>query len=109
MVAPNGARVDIQCVAETDAVASAVVAAIGPSAFYIPRVPRNVTLPVQAVVFGGARAPYSPVASLFETVGRRKDVAVVCPTSGELCHPHESLKFSQVEKVYHKVKALAAS
>jgi hypothetical protein len=109
IVAENGARLDIQSVAETDAIAAAIVASIGPSAFYAPQVPVNATLPVSPVVFGGMRAPYSDVAKVFETNGKRENVTFICPRSQTPCTQHESVKRSDVENLYHKVKSVAAS
>ncbi len=111
LVDKDGARVDIQTVADTDAIASAVVASIGPSAFYIKQVPRNVNLPVAPVVFGGTRAPYSEVAELHESAGRREDITFICPTTRELCtrSQHESIPRQKVVELYEQVKSAVAS
>jgi hypothetical protein len=112
LVDKDGARVDVQSIAETEAVARAIVATLGSSAFFAPNVPVNVTLPKSPVIFGGTRAPYSEVAELHEANGKREDVTFICPTTHELCimhGSHETVPRHEVEDLYQKVKSAVAS
>lgn len=112
LVDKDGARVDVQSIAETEAVARAIVAALGPSAFFAPNVPVNVTLPKSPVIFGGTRAPYSEVAELHEANGKREDVTFICPSTHELCimhSKHETVPRHEVEELYRQVKSAVAS
>lgn len=103
LVDKAGARVDIQSIAETDAIARAIVATLGPGAFFAPQVPVNSTLPISAVIFGGTRAPYSEVSGLHEANGKREETTFVCAQTGELCSRHESLKRSDLVRVDREV------
>ncbi len=104
----NGARLEVDAIAETDSIASAIVASIGPEAFYVPNVPKNVRLPKSNVIFGGQRAPYSPIAELYETAGKH-EIAVVCPLTRGLCTNHETIPIEDVENLYNRIKTAVAS
>ncbi len=112
LVDKDGARVDVQSIAETEAVARAIVATLGSSAFFAPNVPVNVALPKSPVIFGGTRAPYSEVAELHEANGKREDVTFICPSTHELCimhSKHETVPRHEVEELYRQVKSAVAS
>jgi hypothetical protein len=109
VVAPDGARIEIQTIASSEAVAMANVATLGENAFYIRHVPTDVMLPTSNVVFGGNRAPMSDAAPIYEQAGRRREsTLVLCPHTGDFCRPHESLKRSVTEVAAEMTKVTQA-
>lgn len=99
VVAPDGARIEIQTIASSESVAMANVAMLGENAFYVRHVPTDVMLPKSNVVFGGQRAPMSNAASVYEKAGRRENTLVLCPHTGDFCRPHDSVKRSVIDGV----------
>lgn len=104
----DGARLDIQSIADTDAIASAICAQLGPGSFYVKKVPHNLTLPKATVIFGGNRAPYSESAELYRRMGEG-EVPFLCPNTQSICRSHVELSQEQVQTLYEKVKTAVAS
>lgn len=95
-----------QAICDTEAVARAICAAGGPNWFY-HRLPVNATLPADTGR-QGAQFPTAESSEFYKQLGERQ-VPVVCPFTHDACRPHDTLRYSQVESIYRKVKTLVTS
>ena len=90
---------------KSEAIAKAICAAGGPNWFY-HRLPVNVSLPTETCTLDGVRFPQSEASVFYERSGRRQQF--VCPLTDEVCKQQESIKRSDLEALYHRIKTLAA-
>jgi hypothetical protein len=106
-VAPDGTRIVLQAVASTEAVAKAICLQLGPDAFY-KAAPVDASLPVGEVIFGGNQMPSNNNSQLLHDIGKR-EIPVVCPWTHEKCKPHDTVNRIDLEKLYRRIKTVAAS
>lgn len=95
-----------QAICTDEAIAKAIVAAGGSNWFY-HRLPVNVSLPSEPCKLDGVRFPLSEASEVYERKGLQM-TPILCPFTKTLCRPHDALKYSDLEKVYHKSKDLVA-
>jgi hypothetical protein len=107
LVAKDGARLELQAVCTSDAVAQSIMFALGDGAFWKTG-PVDMSLPRSNVVFGGDHYPLSEASKMYERRGRR-EVAILCPISETPCTQHESITRRDLLVVHDKLKTLATS
>lgn len=95
-----------EAICTDEVIAKAIVAAGGANWFY-HKLPVNATLPAATCRLEGVRFPLSEASKAYESNGKR-EVPIICPHTGTLCRPHDSLSYSELAKAHDKIKDLAA-
>lgn len=103
VVAPDGARIELQAVCSTEPIANAICATL-PIGF-VKDAPVDVSLPQSNVVFGGNRFPYSDAAAMYRSNGKQ-EIHVVCPVSGDTCRQYDTIKHKDLARVVEEVDKL---